>query len=263
MKVENNKQAIDILYDIVLTTFITYGCDSCHIDFNKELKYGHGYLETSSDFETLHKVSGICIGVGGMDMTVLDLRQLTVLSKTVFHELGHAKQEYRHKNEDSQEMYYMGLTYIACLLYEDYYRDRYNYFHNIKEIDAEFNGIKGAHYFISSITDDLTATKYVVDYINVRVNKYQKNPEKFYYIDVSHRYNNMTDIYKAFAYSIVMSHTCHRHCDFWQNSSEFFDIYNESNGTQQDLLLVERFFNNDVSAARQIKLNTIALNSVI
>lgn len=262
MIVNNTNELVSLLKCIVKDKLTNFSNLPVNINFDTSLKYGNGYLSTFDDVKSLHDITGITIGVKSLNMEVLDFEQIIVFVKTVFHELRHAEQEYMHKTEDSPMMYSMGLTYIACLLYDDYYRDRYNYFHNIKEIDAEYHGLKNAYDFLSNVFDEKVATESILHFINWHVTLYKNNNDKIYYIDVSKAYDNVSDVWVAFETSIKNSMIVRRNCDFWKNDNYFHCVYDESNGLIQDEMIVKYYFEMYPGNARHIRNNTIALKNL-
>ena len=255
----SNSKLVSLLHDIISDRLTNFGFETKNaIIFDTSLTCGHGYLSTSNTFESLHDVYDIHIGIKDINVEKIDVHQLTLLFKNTFHELQHVKQEFLHKTDDSYEMYSMGLVYISCLLYDAYYKDKYNYFHNIKEIDAEYVGLKNTYDLLCELYGSEIAINQILEFVNHRVNRYKIHGMS-YYIDTNCYYHNVSDVYAEFEKSKMNSMFCKRHCDFWNNNDLFANVCSEINGQRQDELLVRKFFHDNPIDAKQIKKNTIAL----
>ena len=170
--------------------------------------------------------------------------------KTIFHEEQHYYQQKQYLSkigiidEDTTNMYYNFLACLGCHWgYYDYNTNPVNYFNNPREIDAEYNGIKNAYNFISSIYGNTKTEKLFVDFINSNINKE-------YYINISKPVKNISEIGDLFQIAIDKSNMTKRiynvncikddgtmlYCQ--ELNDEFvFKINEENNPVMQDKIL--------------------------
>lgn len=253
---KNNYDAVSLLNDIIVSRLTDFCFENTDVIFSEHVPCGQACISTSGDIDTLHEIYDINIGIGDINRSNIDYYQLMLLFKSTFHELAHVKQEFRHLYETSDEMLSMGLVYISCLLYFSYYKEPYNYFHNLKEVDAEYNGLLDAYNLMQSLFGNYISDKCLLTFIRHHVDRYRLS-HKSYYIDMSHYYDNVFDIFDAFKVSKNVACHSYRYCDFWIGT-EFDAVVHESDGFTQDKMLLLNFLDKHPEYKNILKQNTIS-----
>lgn len=253
----NNYDAVSLLNNIIVSRLTDFCFENTDIIFDDKSECGLACISTSGDIDTLHEIYDVRIGVSNINKSNIDYKQLMLLFKSTFHELAHVKQEFRHLHESSSEMLSMGMVYMTCLLYFPYYKESYNYFHNLKEIDAEYNGLLEAYNLMQDLFGAYMANKCLLEFMRNRSDRYRLS-HKSYYIDVSYYYDNAVDIFNAFKMAKHEAYHTYRHCDFWLGT-EFDAVVHESDGFVQDKMLLFDFLSKHPDCKNILKQNTISL----
>lgn len=185
-KIKRLKEKLEQLHNvkIILDPNISIGLGDCPSIIDKKSKINIGVHEIK------RKLFNIDYDV--------DISLLTTAVVSLHHEVQHCVQSTEYFNENKvidTNHIYMLTNLIACMgAYEGYYNphvDSYNYFHNPREIDAEYEGIIGAHEYLSNLYSEDIANELILDYIN-------NKDYGYYFINTSSPYTLIEDVDQAF-----------------------------------------------------------------
>ena len=111
----------------------------------------------------------------------------------IFHEIKHAKQQYDFFESsfidiDFLQLYY---NYLACLgNFNGYYNPELNlnnYYHNPRELDAEYSGIKEAYNYLKTSELSEKSEILILDYVNSKIGK-------VYFITIDNPIHNISEV---------------------------------------------------------------------
>lgn len=155
------------------------------------------------------------------DFTCFDkVKKSLAVSYTVnlFHEINHLMQ-YTYDIQDNKDLAYNDIcTYPEAR--DSYYLCLSNYFHNPREISAEYNGVADALDYLKVRFKNANAL--ICNYVNGRVNN------KYYWINKT--VNNFDDITNSFVESLEYSSHHKRICaknDYWSKNDKLMDFFDD------------------------------------
>lgn len=163
---------------------------------NDELKVGTGYCEAYNE-----KNRKIHIGIkelkGVLNKEIPDYILVYAIIN-IYHELRHYHQQedffndinYKNSNNKQQieEFFYSYLADMGC--YYGYYcikTNPENYFHNPREIDAEYSGIKETYSYLSKIYTEEKAKDLIINHINSKIGT-------LYYVEIKEPVKSIKEI---------------------------------------------------------------------
>lgn len=158
-----------------------------------KLNIGNGYCDNYYD-------SNKEIHIGAKELkgffnTEIPNELFVKLVVNIYHETRHYKQQANLFENTIQYDKYIFYNYLACAGSSyGYYNpiiNPYNYYNNIRELDAEFSGIKNAYVYLSTIFTSQEAENLIVNYVNNRL----KNT---YYISMDKSASSLIEIATIF-----------------------------------------------------------------
>lgn len=185
-KIEQIIEEIDIgIYRIILNYDYNIGngyCDN-YYDSDKEIHIGVKELKSIFNKEIPNEL-------------------FVKLIVNLYHEIQHYYQQlafFENNQEKDESLFY---NYLACIGNgQGYYNPEinpYNYYNNVRELDAEYMGIKKAYNFLITIFSEKEAEQLIVNYFN---NRLTQN----YYISSDKPVSSMAEINMLFTKTITVN----------------------------------------------------------
>lgn len=120
----------------------------------------------------------------------------------IYHEIQHYYQQLTFFENNQQKDESLFYNYLACIGNgQGYYNPEinpYNYYNNVRELDAEYTGIKKAYNFLTTIFSEKEAEQLIVNYFN---NRLTQN----YYISSDKPVSSMAEINMLFTKTITVN----------------------------------------------------------
>lgn len=185
-KIEQIIEEIDIgTYRIILNYDYNVGngyCDN-YYDSDKEIHIGVKELKSFFNKEISNEL-------------------FVKLIVNLYHETQHYYQQIAFFENNQQKDESLFYNYLACIGNgQGYYNPEinpYNYYNNIRELDAEYTGIKKAYNFLTTIFSEKEADQLIVNYFN---NRLTQN----YYISSDKPVSSMAEINMLFTKTIMIN----------------------------------------------------------
>ena len=260
VQIVSNLDALEHAKHIISQSLVSLELGNVLVVFDPDLVCGKGHITTSDEVENIHQVVNITIGIKGFSPIGLDTTKMFLLFKTMYHELRHVYQESVIHSECTDEFaYYMDLAYVCRMMSLEYYRQPWNYRHNIKELDAEYNALQNMRLLFDSIWGIRIADCEILEFINYHKCLHERNPLHGYYIDLDTSYRAVKDVFAAFEREIQQAPYVMRHFPFWKDNQAYDELFALRDGKLQDEWLVRKFFNENPSVAAILRKNTPGL----
>ena len=228
---------------------------------NPDMACGRGNIVVSDDVHQLHTVESINIGVS--ELTTNDDCDIFVLFKTlktIYHELRHVWQEQLLAIDTSQIAYEFGLAYVCRLANERYYKNIWNYYHNIRELDAERYAIKASYESLCNDFDfDNLISSTLLQFIKSKQMNKKIKPDTDYYISLTEKYISVKSIFDAFDFAYSDYKNVPRWCSCFDGMSIYDGLSSCEPGLAQDEFIARAFLNSDSENREIILYNTPSL----
>lgn len=176
--------------------------DNFKIILDYKLNIGNGYCDNYYD-------SNREIHIGAKELkgffnTEISNELFVKLVVNIYHETQHYYQQkafFENTNLTEQDLIYF-YNYLACIGNPSgYYNpelNSYNYYNNIRELDAEYNGIQNAFDYLQTIFTKETSESFIINYVNNRL----KNT---YYISINKPILSLEEINNIFKRKIRLN----------------------------------------------------------
>ena len=238
MLLDNNK-FVDLILGIVRKRLAVLNLSSVDVVVCSKCR---SYVVYNDDTAHLHDAECLYL----YDHHLMSLSYLGVLSQykfavTIFHELRHIMQSERHKTDISYDYYPYTLAFFTRISCEEYYMNRMNYYHNIKELDAMLYGMEQSYLLFIELYGTKIADAVFFAYIN-NFRTHNTGAYKYGILDAGHEYAFPDEVFEIYSHEIELCPYRLRECMcFKDNDSLYSKLLFAQDGIQQDELIVRDF----------------------
>lgn len=253
----DNASAVIYIQHVIDSTLSSLQLHNVSVVLDESLPCGKGFTQTCSDASQIHTVIKVCIGIAGLSKEGVNADAIFAAVKTAYHEIRHIYQEMQHVSDTDDRAYKMAICYVARLAVPEYYTDKWNYYHCLKELDAEYYALSEARYAFMLSWGYRIANRQLLDYINNVIKNRVKSGQPWYFIPVN-EYKSVREVMRLYNEAIDACINIGRNVGFL-NAEVYAGIEHISPGFQQDEFIVRQYLKDKPELRAILEQNTPAL----
>ncbi len=257
MAFSDNNSAVIYIQNVIDSTLQSLQLHDVSVVLDRSLSCGKGFTQTCSDATQIHSVIKVCIGVADLTKQGVNADAIFAAIKTTYHEMRHIYQEMQHVSDIDKRAYKMAICYVARLAVPEFYLDKWNYYHCLKELDAEYYALNAARYAFTLSWGHRIANRQLLDYVNKVISNKIKSGQPWYFIPM-YEYKSVRDVMRQYRNAIDTCCKIGRNVGFLDPVT-YAGVEHVPAGFQQDEFIVRQYLKDKPDLRAILEQNTPAL----